>query len=112
MMSRREVTLILALGFLAAPLALVGEPAGKVPTDGRYLLISLSQCKLAPRDEAFYQGLRDLDYIPRQHHSGPQVLGTDDEMPNVLSEFVDRRVDVSFAGAPRTGGRPVPKMTS
>jgi hypothetical protein len=35
MMSRREVTLILALGFLAAPLALVGEPAGKVPTDGR-----------------------------------------------------------------------------
>jgi hypothetical protein len=113
MMSRREVTLILALGFLAAPLALVGEPAGKVPTDGRYLLIGPSQCKLAPRGEAFYQGLRDLGlYPPPEHHSGPQVLGTDDEMRNVLSEFVDRKGDVIFVGAPGTGGRPVPKVTS
>jgi hypothetical protein len=88
-------------------------PTGASPGSVPPICCCPSQCKLALRDEAFYQGLRDLGlFPPPEHHSGPQVLGTDDEMRNVLSEFVDRKGDVIFVGAPGTGGRPVPKVTS
>jgi hypothetical protein len=84
-------------------------PAGKVPTVG-YLRIGPSQCKLAPRHEAFYQGLRDWDYVPRQNTTVDRRCSA--RTTKCPSEFVDRRVNVIFVGAPRTGARPVPKMTS
>ena len=46
-------------------LAAEAQPAG-APTVG-YLLAGPPQCKLAPRDEAFYQGLRVLGHIPGQN---------------------------------------------
>jgi putative ABC transport system substrate-binding protein len=90
------------------------QPAGNVPTVG-YLLAGPPQCKLAPRDEAFYQGLRELGYIPgRTITVDRRCFRTGDEMRNVLSEFVDRKVDIIFVGAPalalaaRTATREIP----
>jgi ABC-type uncharacterized transport system substrate-binding protein len=97
-MRLRAVALAL---FLSGPL-LVAEvqPAGNVPTIG-YLLAGPPQCKLGPRDEAFYQGLRDLGYIPGQNITvDRRCFNTGDEMRNVLSEFVDYKVNVIFVGAP------------
>jgi len=111
-MRLRAVTLAL---LLSGPL-LVAEvqPAGKVPRVG-YVLAGPPQCKLAPRDEAFYQGLRDLGYIPGQNITvDRRCFSTGDEMRKVLSEFVDRKVDVIFGGAPapalaaRTATRDIP----
>jgi hypothetical protein len=63
-----------ALVLLLSGSLLVAEvqPAGKVPRVG-YILVGPPECKLAPRDEAFYQSLRDFGYIPGQN-SGPPVL--------------------------------------
>jgi hypothetical protein len=81
---------ILVLALLAAPLAAEAQHAGKVPKVG-YVLAGPPQCKLAPRDEAFYQGLRDLGHIPgRSITVDRRCFNTGDEMRNVLSEFVDR----------------------
>jgi len=99
-MNRRSFLGTLAAGLLAAPHAVEAQRAGSVPTVG-YLLAGPSQCKLAPRDEAFYQGLRDLGYIPGQNITvDRRCFTTGDEMRKVLSEFVDRKVDVIFVGAP------------
>jgi putative tryptophan/tyrosine transport system substrate-binding protein len=91
-----------ALVALLFGLSLVAEvePAGGVPTVG-YLLPGPAQCKLAPRDEAFYQGLRDLGHVPGQSIKvDRKCFRTADEMRSVLKEFVSRRVDVIFVGAP------------
>jgi hypothetical protein len=59
------------------------------------------QCKLAPRDDAFYQGLRDLGRIPGQNITVDlRCFSTSEEMRNVLREFVNRKVDVIFVGGP------------
>jgi putative ABC transport system substrate-binding protein len=95
----RRAFLAGAAALLAAPLAAVAQPTGNLPTVG-YLLPGPSQCKLAPREEAFYQGLRDLGYIPGQNITvDRRCFSTGDEMRNVLSEFVERKVDVIFVGA-------------
>ena len=76
------------------------QPAGRVPTVG-YLLAGPPQCKLAPRDEAFYRGLRDFGYIPGQNITVDlRCFSTSDEMHNVIREFVNRKVEVIFVGAP------------
>jgi putative ABC transport system substrate-binding protein len=81
-------------------------PVPEVPSAGNaatvgYLLAGPSPCKPAPRDEAFYQGLRDLGYIPGQTITvDRRCFRTGDEMRKVLSEFVERKVDVIFVGAP------------
>ena len=80
-------------------LAADAQPAG-APTVG-YLLAGPPQCKLAPRDEAFYQGLRVLGHIPGQNITvDRRCFRTAEEMRTVLREFVSRKVDVIFVGAP------------
>jgi putative tryptophan/tyrosine transport system substrate-binding protein len=97
-MRLRTVALVV---FLFGPLLVAeAQPAGGVPTVG-YLLPGPPQCKLAPRDEAFYQGLRDLGHIPGQNITvHRRCFRTADEMRTVLREFVSRKVDVIFVGAP------------
>jgi len=90
------------------------QPARNVPTVG-YLVAGPSPCKLGPRDEAFYQGRRDLGYAPGQSITvDRRCFSTDNEMHSMLREFVDRKVDVIFVGAPalalaaRTATRQIP----
>ncbi len=79
---------------------------GALPTVG-YLLAGPSQCKLAPRDEAFYQGLRDLGYIPGQNITvDRRCFSTGDEMRNVLRGFVNRRWTSSSWPPPHWPWRP------
>jgi hypothetical protein len=94
----RRISLVLSL---AAPLlAAEVQSAENVPTVG-YLLIGSSECKMTARDEAFYGGLRDLGYVPGQTITvDRKCFGTGDEMRNLLSGFVDRKIDVIFVGAP------------
>jgi putative tryptophan/tyrosine transport system substrate-binding protein len=108
----RRISLVLSL---AAPLlAAEVQSAENVPTVG-YLLIGSSECKISARDEAFYGGLRDLGYVPGQTITvDRKCFGTGDELRNLLSGFVDRKIDVIFVGAPalaiaaRTATREIP----
>jgi putative ABC transport system substrate-binding protein len=92
----------MALVVLLSGLLLVAEaqPVGGDTTVG-YLLAGPPPCKLAPRDEAFYQGLRDLGHIPGRNITvDRRCFRTADEMRTVLREFVSRKVNVIFVGAP------------
>jgi ABC-type uncharacterized transport system substrate-binding protein len=90
----------LALSLVLAPLVAEAQPAKNVPTIG-YLLTGPPSCKLAPRDEAFYRGLRDLGHIDGQNITvDRRCFRTGEEMRAVLREFVNRRVDLIFVGAP------------
>ena len=98
-------------GFLHAA---EGQPGGNVPTVG-YLLTGPPQCRLGPRDEAFYQGLRESGHTPGQNITvDRRCFRTGDAMHNALREFVNRKVDVIFVGAPalalaaRTATRRIP----
>ena len=51
----------LLLGLLVAPLAGGAQPPGKVPRIG--YLSGSSRSSMAPRTEAFRQGLRELGYV-------------------------------------------------
>ena len=96
----RLIGLVLALSLTFAPLAAEGQQAGNIPKVG-YLLAGPSPCKLAPRDEAFYQGLRELGYRPGHTIAVDlRCFSTGDEMRSALRELVDHKVDIIFVGAP------------
>ena len=91
---------IALVAFLFSLLAAEVQAAGGVPTVG-YLLPGPTQCKLAPRDAAFYQSLRELGHIPGQNITIDRwCFRTADEMRILLREFVSRKVDIIFVGAP------------
>jgi putative tryptophan/tyrosine transport system substrate-binding protein len=108
--SAAALVLLLSGSWLVAEV----RPAGKVPRVG-YILVGPPECKLAPRDEAFYQSLRELGYLPGQNITvDRRCFSTGDEMRKVVREVVDRKVDVIFVGAPalalaaRTATRDIP----
>jgi len=95
-------TIALALLLLAPPLVAGAQQAGKMPMVG-YLLTGPRECAPRSRDEAFYQGLRDLGYIRGQNITvDKRCYLTADQARKVLSEFVDRKVDVIVVGVPET----------
>jgi putative ABC transport system substrate-binding protein len=90
----------LAAGLLAWPLAAAAQPAGKVPVVG-YLFAGPRDCKMTPRDEALYQGLRELGYVRGQTITvDKRCYLTGEEARATLSEFVGRQVDVLVVGVP------------
>jgi putative tryptophan/tyrosine transport system substrate-binding protein len=108
------LAVVLTVSLVLAPLAVEAQQAGNVPRVG-YLLAGPSPCRLAPRDEAFYQGLRELGYMPGHTIAVDlRCFSTGEQMRNALNELVDRRVDVIFVGAPalasaaRTATRKIP----
>ena len=108
------LAVILTLGLILMPRAVEAQQPGKVPRVG-YLGVGPPECKLNPLSEAFYQGFRDLGYIPGQNITvDRRCHSTADEMRKVLSEFVDRKVDVILVGNPaaalaaRTATRDIP----
>src|SRR5438093_5269552 len=96
MIIRAALTVVLALGLLAAPLAAGAQQAAKVARIG-YLADSLAG---GPRGtEAFRQGLRDLGYV-----EGRNVVieyrdaeGKFERLPALAGELAALKVDVIFA---------------
>src|SRR5438093_5906544 len=96
MIIRAALTVVLALGLLAAPLAAGAQQAAKVARIG-YLADSLA----GPphRTEAFLQGLRDLGYV-----EGRNVVieyrdaeGKSERLPALAADLVALKVDVIVA---------------
>ena len=88
-----------ALGLLAAPRAVEAQTAGKVPKVGFLTPSADSECTMAPQGEAFLQGLRDRGWVPGQTITvDRRCYETAEQRRVILSEFIDRRVDVIVAG--------------
>jgi len=97
MILRAALTVVLALGLLAPPLAAEAQPADKVARIG---YLSVDVATNAHLREAFLQGLRDLGYV-----EGRNVVieyrdaeGKPERLPALAAELVALRVDVIVAG--------------
>jgi len=97
MILRAALTVVLALGLLAPPLATEAQPADKVARIG---YLSVDVATNAHLREAFLQGLRDLGYV-----EGRNVVieyrdaeGKPERLPALAAELVALRVDVIVAG--------------
>ena len=89
----------LTLSMLAAPLAAVAQPAGKVPTIG--FLNSSSAAAVAQQFEAFQQGLRALGYIEGQNMAIAQryAEGRVERLPALAAELAALHVAVFVVNA-------------
>ncbi len=67
MITRRAFIGALAGGVLAAPVAVEGQQAGKVPRIGVLLPGNSARAAGNPRMQAFYQALRDLGWVDGQN---------------------------------------------
>ena len=98
-MDRRALIGTLVGGLLAAPLAAVGQQAGKVYRIG--FLRAGEPLKLW-LDE-FREGLRELGYVEGQNVVIEFRIGTLDELPRLAEELVRSKVDVILASASSAG---------
>jgi len=91
--------LALAFGILAAPLAVEGQPAGKVYRIG-YLTVP-SRASAQYGADAFVGGLRDLGWVEGQNVVVEYRFAdaNHDRLPDLAAELVRLRVDVIAAGA-------------
>jgi putative ABC transport system substrate-binding protein len=110
-MKRKIIGCLLTAALLSiAPLVAAQQPT-KVPRIG--FLITSSPSAIAPRMEAFRQGLRELGYaegknivIERRHADGKS-----DRLPQLASEPARLKVDVIVSSGP-TATRPAKEATS
>ncbi len=84
----------LTLSMLAAPLAAVAQPAGKIPKIG--FLMHGSATAMARQFEAFTQGLRELGYIEGQNLAIEQRYAGDrlERLPALAAELATLHVEV------------------
>ena len=94
-MNRRMFLSAVTGGFLAAPLAVEAQPAGKVPRIGY-----LSSGSATVNPEAFRQGLRELGWVEGQNMAIDYRFAEDrfDRLPDLAAELVRLKVDVIVAG--------------
>jgi putative ABC transport system substrate-binding protein len=109
-------SLLLALRYSAVLLFALCSPgeaqqAGKIPRIG--FLITSSPSAMAPRLEAFRQGLRELGYIEGKHIVIEQRYGEgrSDHLAALATELVNLKVDVLVTSGP-TATRPAQQATS
>jgi putative ABC transport system substrate-binding protein len=92
--SRREFFLSVSTT-LAAPLLSEAQPVRKVPTVGYVFASPDPECKATPVWEAFIGSLRDFGWVPGQTITVERrCYTTMDQLRAILSEFIERRVDV------------------
>src|SRR5262249_49097129 len=96
---RRRFMAALACGFLAAPLAAEGQPAGKVARI--VCLLGAAREQTSHLVKAFEDGLRDLGYVP-----GRNVMfeyrfadGRLERLPQLAQDLVRLKVDVIVTGS-------------
>ena len=103
MITRRKIIIALGAGALTAPLTCFAQPAAKTPRVG--MLYPGPQSAVAPRVEAFTDGLRAGGYVaPAQIDLVLRVAGGDpSKIAPFAEEIVKSNVDVIFAiAAPAT----------
>jgi putative ABC transport system substrate-binding protein len=95
--ARPVLTIILAIGLLAMPLAADAQPAGKNPRIG----ILRPGSPPDPLLEAFRQGLRELGYDEGRNISIEYrwAEGREERLPGLAADLVRLKVDVIVAGA-------------
>jgi putative ABC transport system substrate-binding protein len=93
---RRAFIASIASGLLAAPLAVVGQQAGKVVPRIGYL----SSGSATVNPEAFRQGLRELGWVEGQNIAIDYRFAEDrfDRLPDLAAELLRLKVDVIVAG--------------
>src|SRR5687767_10839666 len=98
-MNKRD-TLVALLAFSATPFRSIAQQSAMIPRIG--LLIASAPPAMAPRVEAFRQGLRELGYI-----EGKNILvetryadGKADRLPALAAEFVRLDVAVILSSGP------------
>ena len=93
MIIRAALAAALALGVLAAPLAVKAQPAGKVSRIG---ILSTANPRSTSLWQAFEQRLRELGYIEGQNIAFEfrNAEGKVDRLPGVAAELVRLNVDV------------------
>src|SRR2546425_2416475 len=86
---------VLALGMLAAPLAVEGQQAGKVPRVGLFVFTPALK-------EAFLQGLREAGYVEGQSIIVEHRIGQTSPVPvpKQIEELLALKVDVFVVAAP------------
>ncbi|HKE40645.1 MAG TPA: ABC transporter substrate-binding protein [Casimicrobiaceae bacterium] len=96
-MNRREATLLL-VALAAVPCAARAQQAAKIPRVG-YLASNLAGSGPTHLQEAFLQGLRDLDYIDGRNIviEYRDAQGKLETLPTRAAELVALKVDVIFA---------------
>ena len=103
----------LTLSLLAAPLAAVAQPVGKMPRIG--ILATVSAVGDSSALDAFRQGLRDLGYVERQHLAIEARTVTPDQfehLPSLAAEWVHLGIDLLFAAGPEAPLRAARAVTS
>jgi putative tryptophan/tyrosine transport system substrate-binding protein len=110
-MTRKVTVLTLYTMFFALSVSAEAQQPGKVPRIG--YLITSSSSAIAPRMDAFQQGLRELGYvegknivIERRHADGKS-----EQLPGFAAELVSLKVDVIVTSGP-TATRPAKEATS
>jgi putative ABC transport system substrate-binding protein len=110
-MSKKVICLALGAMLFALSYSASAQQPGKVPRIG--FLIASSPSAIAPRMDAFQQGLRELGYvegknivIERRHAEGKL-----DRLPVLAAELVRLNVDVIVTSGP-TATRPAKEATS
>jgi len=102
MISRRAFIDGLAFGLLAAPLAVEGQPAGKVP---RIAVLTTTSPPGSPATDAFVQGLRDLGYVEGRNITieWRWGRGTTERFPEFAADVVRLNVDAILASNAAAG---------
>ena len=91
---------LLLVAIAAAPLAVVAQPAKKMPRIA-FAESGAAECKLLSRSESFYRALRELGYVFGTNiNVDRKCYANSDEMRKVLRDFVVSKVDVIVVGAP------------
>jgi putative ABC transport system substrate-binding protein len=101
MIIRAALTVVLALGLLAAPLAAEAQPAAKLARIG--WLSPGSTSSHGPFLAAFQEGLRELGYMEGKNIAIEYrwAEGRVDRLPQLVTELIQLKVDVLVtAGAP------------
>ncbi|MET0166131.1 MAG: ABC transporter substrate-binding protein [Vicinamibacterales bacterium] len=108
-MNRRDSVLaLLALGVMAAPLAVAAQRAERV-----YRIGFVSPTPPGPRSDAFLQGLRGLGYVEGQNVSIEMRFaeGRPERLPGLIEEMIRLKVDVLVVGA-TIGARAAKRATT
>jgi len=96
--TRAVLMSVLAIGLLAAPLAVEAQPAAKVPRIG-WLAVNLAAAPI--NLEPFRQGLRDLGYVEGRNLviETRDAAGKRERLPALAVELVELKVDVILAAS-------------
>jgi putative tryptophan/tyrosine transport system substrate-binding protein len=93
------LAVVLALGFVLAPLATEAQQTGRVPRVGYLSPFSGSDAQIQRQVDAFRQGLRELGYIEGQNIAIEfrWAKGKYDRLPDLAAQLVSLKVDIIVA---------------